>query len=92
MGHGAPLIMPVRRLVRSNPAKSGSPSSATYIAGTPYTDVARSSCTVSSTARASNVQLGSRMAAPEFTADMVPITQPKQWNSGTGTQIRSSSV
>ena len=35
MGQGAPDIMPVRRLVRSNAAKSGRASSATYMAGTP---------------------------------------------------------
>ena len=34
-GQGAPLIMPVRRLVRSKLLKSGSANSATYMAGTP---------------------------------------------------------
>ena len=34
-GQGAPLIMPVRRLVKSKLAKSGNANSATYIAGTP---------------------------------------------------------
>ncbi len=75
-GHGAPLIMPVRRLVRSYSAKSGNWNSATYMAGTPYTLVARSSCTAFRVARGSKVQLGSTIAAPEFTALMVPMTHP----------------
>ena len=77
-GHGAPLIIPVRKLDVSKLAKSSSAISATYIAGTPYTLVARSSCTAFSVARGSNVQFGSTSAAPEFSALIVPITQPKQ--------------
>ena len=35
---------------------------------------------------------GKMQAAPETAAVIVPITDPKQWNIGTGMQTRSCSV
>ncbi len=32
------------------------------------------------------------MVLPQFRLAMTPSTQPKQWNSGTGRQIRSFSL
>ncbi len=62
------------------------------IAGTPYSAVARSSCTADIAATASKEAAGRIIAAPDAAAAIVPITQPKQWYSGTGMQIRSSPV
>ena len=57
-------MMPVRRLVRSKAAKSGSASSAMNMVGTPYSDVHRSSSTERSVAAGSNDGAGITMQAP----------------------------
>ena len=43
-------------------------------------------------ARASNCAEGRISAAPLATETIDPITEPKQWYSGTGAQMRSRSV
>jgi len=75
-GQGAPDIMPVRSEVRLKVGKSGRASSATNMAGTPYTEVQRSLWMAWRVARASNVQFGKTTAAPVLSAVMVPMTQP----------------
>ena len=54
--------------------------------------VARSASTASSVFSASKVAEGRIIAAPVTAAAIVPMTQPKQWYSGTGMQMRSCSV
>jgi hypothetical protein len=78
-GQGEPAMIPVRRLVRSKLAKSGSFSSAMNIVGTPYSEVQRSAATAASTARGSNASLGTTMHAPCVTMARLPSTMPKQW-------------
>ncbi len=92
MGQGDPAITPVRSEVRSQRANSGCSISAIYMAGTPYRAVARSRLTASRVASASNWPEGRMSAAPDTTDTIDPITDPKQWYSGTGAQIRSFSV
>ena len=78
-GHGEPAMIPVRRLVRSKLAKSGWPSSAMNIVGTPYSEVQRSSATARSVASGSNAGAGTTMHAPCVVQPRLPITIPKQW-------------
>ena len=90
-GHNEPAITPVRSDVRSYFLKSGCSSSAMNMVGTPYSAVQRSVCTISSTRFASNASTTQRHA-PCVYAPSTPITQPKQWKSGTHTQRRSAGV
>ena len=62
------------------------------IVGTPYRLVQRSSAHARSVASGSNVSAGYTMQAPLDVHARLPITIPKQWYSGTGTQTRSRSV
>ncbi len=78
-GHGEPAMIPVRSDDRSYDAKSGRPSSAMNIVGTPYSDVQRSSCTACSVAAGSNAGAGMTMQAPCEVQARLPITMPKQW-------------
>ena len=78
-GHGDPAITPVRSDDRSYESKSGWPSSAMNIVGTPYSAVQRSSCTVSSTVTGSNESFGITIVAPCEVHPRLPITIPKQW-------------
>ncbi len=78
-GQGAPAIIPVRRLERSNSAKSRCASMSMNIVGTPSTLVQRSRSIVRRVDVASNVRAGSTIAAPWVTHASVPITMPKQW-------------
>jgi hypothetical protein len=85
-------MTPVRSVERSNVPKSGSDSSAMNIVGTPYREVARSSCTARSVASGSNAAAGITAVARCETIASVPITIPKQWKNGTGRTTRSASV
>ena len=78
-GHGAPAMIPVRRLERSKRSNAGSSSSAMNIVGTPYSDVQRSASTASRTAPGSNHSLGTTMHAPAAAHARLPPTIPKQW-------------
>ena len=72
-------MIPVRSEDRSNSLKRSCSSSAMNIVGTPYSDVQRSSCTVSSTAIGSKAGAGITMHAPCAMAARLPMTMPKQW-------------
>ena len=63
-GQGAPAMIPVRRLVRSNVPRSGSASSAMNIVGTPESEVQRSASSTARTAWASNDSPGTTTHAP----------------------------
>ena len=63
IGQGDPAMIPVRRVERSNEAKSGSASSAMNIVGTPCSAVQRSACTASSVLRGSNPSAGITIVA-----------------------------
>ena len=91
VGQGEPAMMPVRRLPRSNIRNMGWFSSAMNIVGTPYRAVHFSFCTEASTSRGSKLSTMTAVA-PWVTMAMMPSTRPKQWNSGTGRQTRSSAV
>ena len=79
MGQGEPAMMPVRRSVRSKPAKSGWPSCAMNMVGTPWTAVQRSSDMARRVCNGSKCSAGITMVDPCTTQFSVPITQPKQW-------------
>ncbi|MGX1116887.1 hypothetical protein RKD37_002250 [Streptomyces ambofaciens] len=72
-------MMPVRREVRSQEAKSGRFSSAMNMVGTPYRDVHRSRCTASRVATGSKDGAGMTTQAPWEVAPRLPMTMPKQW-------------
>jgi hypothetical protein len=78
-GHGEPAMMPVRNDDRSCSAKSGRPSSAMNMVGTPYREVHFSRVTARSAAAGSKPCAGSTMHAPWEVAARLPITMPKQW-------------
>ncbi len=78
IGHGDPAMTPVRSELRSNSANRGCSNSEMNMVGTPYSAVQRSSCTASSVASGSNCAAGSTSVAPEVSATITPITQPKQ--------------
>ena len=78
-GQGAPAMIPVRRLDRSNSPNRGWASSAMNMVGTPYREVQRSACTAASVASGSNPGAGSTTHAPCEVAARLPITMPKQW-------------
>ncbi len=78
-GQGAPPIIPVLRLERSKRAKSGWPSSAMNIVGTPYSAVQRSVSTVSSTAAGSKASPGTTTQAPWVAQARLPSTIPNVW-------------
>ncbi|MNE93481.1 hypothetical protein D3C80_1913380 [compost metagenome] len=58
IGQVAPAMIPVRRLDRSMPARSGWSSMAMNMVGTPYSAVARSSATACRAASGSKAALG----------------------------------
>ena len=66
-GHGAPAMIPVRRLERSNSPMRGCSSSAMNIVGTPYSEVQRSSSTACSVASGSKFAPGTTTQAPWVT-------------------------
>ena len=91
-GHGAPAIIPVRRLVRSKSLEfrcrqlrdeHGGHAIKRCGAFRLYR-LQRGACIEGAE--------GSISAAPLASAAMVPITHPKQWYIGTGTQMRSRLV
>ena len=78
-GQGEPAMIPVRSEERSYASKSGQPSSAMNIVGTPYSDVHLSWATASRVATGSNAGAGMTTHAPWLSAPRLPITMPKQW-------------
>jgi hypothetical protein len=87
--------MPVRSLSKpwdGTVPLARSSSSATNMVGTPYSAVARSSCTARSEASGLKASLGNRIAEPCVAVAMYPRTSPKQWNKGGGQQTTSSAV
>ena len=79
MGHGEPAMMPVRRELKSNLSKSGWPSSAMNMVGTPCTAVQRSCSMARSVCSGSKYSDGITMVAPWVTQARLPMPQPKQW-------------
>mmetsp|Transcript_101761 Transcript_101761/g.311192 ORF Transcript_101761/g.311192 Transcript_101761/m.311192 type:complete len:209 (-) Transcript_101761:435-1061(-) len=91
-GQRAPAMIPVRRTSNVKLRNSGWSSMAMYIVGTPYNDVHRSPTTALKVASASKRAAGYTSLQPCATIAKLPITQPKQWYKGTGTQMTSFSV
>ena len=78
IGQGAPAMMPVRRLDRSNSPNREWSSSAMNIVGTPCSAVQRSSATAASVAAGSNDSPGNTIVAPVDTQASTDNTMPKQ--------------
>ena len=78
IGQGEPAMIPVRKVERSKSAKSGRPSSAMNIVGTPWRAVQRSSCTARNVLWGSKTSAGTTIVAPWVTAARLPRTIPKQ--------------
>ena len=91
IGHGAPAMMPVRSVDRSNCANCGWSSSAMNIVGTPCSAVHFSSDAAASVAAGSNTSPGNTIVAPVATQASTDSTMPKQWYSGTGMHSESRS-
>ena len=78
-GHTAPAMIPVRSDERSREAKSGWPSIAMNMVGTPYTPVHRSLSIAARVDPGSNPGAGMTIVAPCVVHPRLPITIPKQW-------------
>jgi len=89
VGHGAPAMMPVRKDDRSYAPKEGWFNSAMNMVGTPYSAVHFSLATAANARSGSNCSSMTSVPPCVSTAS-TPSTQPKQWNSGTGTHTRSA--
>jgi acyl-CoA synthetase (AMP-forming)/AMP-acid ligase II len=87
-GQGEPAMIPVRRVEKSNFSNRVCSITAMNIVGTPYSAVHRSFSMAIITFTGSYFSRMT-MVAPEFSEAITPSTQPKQWNSGTGRQMRS---
>jgi hypothetical protein len=77
-GQGEPAMSPVRREVRSWPAKPSAPSSAMNMVGTPYREVHLSRSMAASVAAGSKSGAGMTIVEPWVADPRQPMTMPKQ--------------